>query len=168
MKKLMIILAAMALVTAGCATAMVPVGGNAYRSGTMAVDVIVGQKFPTFHRSDPFTPIHVTIRNNTPQKVQLKYSYFSLIDPAGREYVIASAPNVVDWLRYERWSRYYGPYYPQPIGRYVFREGRLDPGAEIQAVIFFHQATHYGQGTYTLMARIPENRQPLEHTFRLK
>lgn len=167
MRKIIPILALLALVAAGCSTTMVPVG--AHRApGPLAVDVIVGQEFPHFYRSDPFTPVYVTFRNNTSHKVQLKYSQFTLIDPHGREFIIAPVREVVDWLRYGRWDLYYAPYYPRPVGRYVFREGRLMPGSEIQAVMFFHQATRFGQGIYTLVARIPENMQPMEFRFRLK
>jgi hypothetical protein len=130
--------------------------------------MIVGQDYPHFDRYDPYTPVHVTIRNNTPKKVHLLYNHFTLIDPAGRAYVIAPVRDVVEWVRYERWHRLYAPYYPAPVGQYVFREGRLAPGRDVQAVMFFHQATRYGQGIYTLRADIPENGQSMEFKFRLK
>ena len=155
-----------AMLLTGCSTAMVPVGANR-AAGPLAVDVIVGQDFPHFYRSDPYTPVHITFRNNSPKKVQLKHSYFTLVDPGGHEFVIAPIPRVMDWLKWNHWHRY-ARYYPTPIGRYVFREGRLSPGAEMEAVMFFHQATRWGQGTYTLRAAIPNNTQPVEFKFRLK
>lgn len=166
-KTIIITLVVVAITALGCSTAMVPVGSNSPHS-KMAVDLIVGQEFPHFQRSDPYTPIHVTFRNNTPSKISLKYSYFTLIDPKGREYILAPVVEVVDWVRYDRWDSYYAPYYPNPVGKYVFREGRLRPGKQLQAVMFFHQATRFGQGIYTLRANIPANRQPIEYKFRLK
>ena len=166
MRRIIILIAAFALFAAGCATTMVPIGSNT-STGKNAVDLIVGQEYPRFHRDDPYTPIHVTFRNNLNRKVSLKHAYFTLIDPLGRKFVIAPTRNVVEWVRYDRWRHYYAPYYPSPVGRYVFREGRMLPRADLQAVMFFHQATHVGQGTYTLVAHIPENRRPIEFKFRL-
>ncbi len=167
MRKLIPIALAMATL-AGCTTTMVPVGANRDAAGAAAVELTVGQEFPTFYRSDPYTPIHVTIRNNTSERVQLRYSFFTLYDPAGRAYLIAPVRDVVHWLHLGRWNPYYAPYYPRPIGNYVFREGRLAPHDEIQAVIFFHQATHFGQGDYRLVANIPQNGRPTEFAFRLR
>lgn len=167
MRKIIPILALLALLAAGCSTTMIPVGANR-APHPLAVDLIVGQEFPHFNRHDPFTPVHVTFRNNTSHKVQLTYNQFTLIDPQGREFIIAPVRDVFDWLRYGRWDLFYERYYPRPVGNYVFREGRLMPGNEIQAVMFFHQATRFGQGIYTLVARIPENQQQLEFRFRLK
>lgn len=167
MRKLTLAAILIAVLSTGCSTAMVPVGSNTQPGDRLAIEMIVGQELPRFDRSDPYTPIHVTFRNHTGRSIKLNYGYFTLIDPAGRRFIIAPVNRVVDWLRYEKWSRYYRPYYPNPIGRYVFREGILKPGREVQAVMFFHQATRYGQGTYRLIANIPENRQPIEYTFRL-
>ena len=166
MRKL-IPLALLILFAAGCSTTMVPVGTSKAPGAVPAVDLIVGQKFPRFYRNDPFTPIHVTFRNNTDKWIPLRQGQFTLIDPEGRQYVIGQVDEVFDWLHYERWSHYYAPHYPNPIERYVFREGRLKPHKQIQAVLFFNQATHYGQGTYRLIANIPQNGRPLEYTFRL-
>lgn len=167
MKRLIIALTALVILTAGCTTAMVPVGSNTFPGDAVAVQIIVGQRLEKFDRDDPFTPIHVTFRNVTNRKIHLSYSYFVLEDPAGRRYIVAPVNRVVDWLRYDRWGLFYRPHYPEPIGQYVFREGWLKPGREVQAVMFFHQATHAGQGIYKLHARIPENRKPLSFAFRL-
>lgn len=147
---------------------MIPVGQTRDAGQATAVEIIVGQKFPTFHRSDPYTPIHVTIRNRSDEWIQLKYNYFTLFDSGDRAYVIAPVDEVFNWIRYERWARYYGPHFPQPATQYVFREGKLKPHKEVQAIMFFHQATRYGHGTYKLVANIPENNRPLEFSFRLK
>lgn len=160
-------LAVLALLVAGCATTMVPVGHNREPGVTPAVDLFVGQKYPSFHRDDPYTPVHVTIRNNTSKPVQLRYSQFTLYNPDGRAYVIAPVREVFEWLRLRHWGMYYATYYPRPVGRYVFREGILKPHKEIQAIIFFNQATRFGQGSYRLVAKIPENNRPLEFQFRL-
>ena len=167
MRKLIPITLAMATL-AGCTTAMVPVGTNRDVAGEAAVEITVGQEFPTFRRSDPYTPIHLTIRNNTSERVQLRYSFFTLHDPAGRTYLIAPLRDVIHWLRRGFWNPYYAPFYPRPISNYVFREGRLAPHGEIQAVVFFHQATHFGQGDYRLVANIPQNGRPTEFVFRLR
>jgi hypothetical protein len=167
MKKLLTPILMLTLIIASCSTAMVPIGSNTQPGEPLALQVIVGQELPKFDRSDPYTPIHVTLRNTTNRRINLRYAYFTLVDPAGRQFVIAPVERVVDWIRYENWSRYYRPYYPSPIGRYVFREGMLKPGREIQAVVFFHQATRYGQGTYRMIVNIPENRRPLEFAFKL-
>jgi hypothetical protein len=167
MKRLFILIALVATLTFGCSTAMVPVGSNTGPGDKLALEVIVGQKLERFERRDPFTPIHVTFRNLSNRRIHLKYSQFALVDPAGRRFIVAPVDQVVDWLRYDRWYSYYGPYYPEPIGRYVFREGWLKPGRELQAVIFFHQATRFGQGVYNLRINIPENQRPLEFQFKL-
>ena len=166
MSKVITIALAM-IVMSGCTTTMIPVGSNKAPGEITAVDIYVGQRFPRFYRSDPFTPLHVTIRNNTDKWIQLRYSQFTLFDPAGNAFVIAPVSQVHDWLRYERWVRYYAPYYPNPVREHIFREGRLKPHKEIQAVMFFNQATRFGQGTYRLVARIPQNGRPIEFTFRL-
>jgi hypothetical protein len=154
---------------AGCATTMVPVGTDRNEGLPPAVDMIVGQKYPQFQRTDPYTPIAITIRNNTNSEVQLRYTQFTLYDPQGRTFVIAPVDEVFDWLRYyQMWDPYYGPYFPRPVGKFVFREGRLKPHKEIQVVMFFNQATRYGEGHYKLVAQIPENLRPLEFTFRLE
>jgi len=167
MRKLVPAALALALV-AGCTTTMVPVGSNRAEVGPVMVDVIVGQRFPSFMRTDPYTPLHITVRNHSDSWIHLRYSYFTLVDPDGRAYVIAPVEEVFDWLRWGRWDPYYGSYYPRPIGDYVFREGRLKPRKEMQAVAFFHQATRFGQGLYTLVVNVPENQRPLEFAFRLE
>ena len=53
MRKLIPIALAMATL-AGCATTMVPVGANRDVAGATAVEITVGQEFPTFHRRDPY------------------------------------------------------------------------------------------------------------------
>lgn len=167
MKRLIIPVLAL-LFFGGCATTMIPVGSNRADVGPGAVDIIVGQKFPSFHRYDPYTPLHVTIRNNSDKWVQLQYSFFTLHDPEGRAYVIAPVDEVFDWLRFNYWDMYYASYYPRPVGDYVFREGKIKPHKEVQAVLFFNQATRHGQGVYRLVASIPENGKPVEFQFRLK
>ncbi len=165
---LLISLVAILALSLGCSTAMIPVGGPGQQLGTMPVDVIVGQEYPSFDRSDPFTPVHITLLNNTKRKVEIHYSYFTLVDPHGHEYVIAPVQRVAPELTHERlrhfsWYRSY-----KPLRDYIFREGRMQPGTQYAAVAFFHQATRLGQGLYTLRVRIPENGKPLIFTFRLK
>jgi hypothetical protein len=166
MKKLLLISIAV-LFVAGCSTTMVPVGASKPPGQPAPVDIIVGQEYPRFHRSDPFTPISVTVRNNTGKWIHLRHGQFTLFDPSGQAFVIAPVREVHDWLRYGRWDLHYGPWYPRPVGDFVFREGRLKPGKQLQTIMFFNQATRFGQGTYRLVANIPQNGRPLEFTFRL-
>jgi hypothetical protein len=165
---LKILLVLMAMLTAGCATTMIPVGPPEHRLGSLPVDVLVGQEFPHFDRSDPFTPIHITLRNNTKRKVDMRYSYFSLVDPEGRVFIIAPVDSVASHISHEYLMGYSWYQRSKSPRNYVFREGRLQPDAQYAAVAFFHQATLYGQGVYTLRVHIPENRKPIEFTFRLK
>ncbi len=167
MRKLIPIALVLILFTAGCTTTMVPVGSSKPAGAKAAVDIFVGQKFPRFFRSDPYTPLHVTIRNNTGEPVQLLQNMFTLYDPQGRAYVIAPVDEVHEYIRYERWVRYYAPFYPHPVRNFIFREGRLKPNKQYEAVMFFNQATRFGQGTYRLVAVIPQNGPPIEFTFRL-
>jgi hypothetical protein len=167
MRNLIAIAALLSLVLmVGCTTTMVPVGYSK-PVGAAAVDIFVGQKFPRFFRNDPYTPLYVTIRNNTSQWVQLRYGMFTLYDPAGRPFVIAPVDEVHEYIRFERWTSYYAPFYPHPVRSYIFREGRLKPNKQYEAVMFFNQATRFGQGTYRLVADIPQNGAPIEFRFRL-
>jgi hypothetical protein len=168
MRKLTAIVAMFSLLlVAGCTTTMVPIGQNKPSGPATAVDVFVGQKYPHFFRDDPYTPLHVTIRNNTDKWISLRYGMFTLFDPAGRAYVIAPVREVYDYIRYDRWMNYYAPFYPSPVRDFIFREGRLKPYKQYEAVIFFNQATHFGQGTYRLVVNIPQNGAPMEFLFRL-